>query len=552
VPAGLFERFSHESTCVSRGYLGPDRRECQLENTAEEHFIIDWHPDYDNVLIAGGGSGHAFKHGPVLDEYVASRTVEGATDLAFDQMVRLAPRGDIRARLPRDSPSPLAPSCRPSLLPPARASPGSRRPSPWSCSPSSRSHSVVSRATCRRNRRAWRGELWRAGTNEAPLLVYVTMEEERTRAVPIIGGSSAFRYQPYARFELVVRRIPSGEIVQVQRLADRRDYTDEQAPAILGVVGDLLWVWRDSLEGYHLPNLALQVTPSMLVPTALATREMLPVEAKGYRMAGTLGTLVARGRDARLYRIDAAPPSLATLDPSALPPTNNSTRVEDRFDYLIPPQRSWNTTSPGTVMQKSFLTRTGLWYALLSESEREGVSRWPSGEDRPFGQVARMLHRAPYTLDGRGQPEIRVDAVQPVGVERLIQAGLRDSLCGSRVGRGRSQLVAGAGQVAPRGGGAVGAAATHEGWACPLAYVDRDVDDLGVPRPRVAARLLRSHPGAFAGRPARAGRLDRRAVGSAPHPGAGDRRTCSRSASRRRRPLTRAVRPAPRAVVARA
>lgn len=266
------------------------------------------------------------------------------------------------------------------------------------------------------------GELWRAGTNAAPLLVYITMEE-RTRAVPIIGGSSSFRYQPYARFELVVRRIPSGELVQVQRLADRRDYTDEQAPTILGVVGDLLWVWRDSLEGYHLPNLALQVTPSMLVPTALATREMLPVEAKGYRMAGTLGTLVARGRDARLYRIDAAPPSLATLDPSALPPTNNSTRVEDRFDYLVPPQRSWNTTSPSTVMQKSFLTRTGLWYSLLSESEREGVSRWPSGEDRPFGQVARMLHRAPYTLDGRGHPEIRVDAVQPVGVERLIQAG---------------------------------------------------------------------------------------------------------------------------------
>jgi glycine/D-amino acid oxidase-like deaminating enzyme len=40
---------------------------------AEERFI-DWHPEYDNVLIAGGGSGHA-THGPVLGEYVASRTV---------------------------------------------------------------------------------------------------------------------------------------------------------------------------------------------------------------------------------------------------------------------------------------------------------------------------------------------------------------------------------------------------------------------------------------------------------------------------------------------
>lgn len=62
-----------------------------MENAAEEQFTIEWHPAYDNVLIAGGGSGHAFKHGPVLGEYVASRMVGGATDPAFDQMVRLAP-----------------------------------------------------------------------------------------------------------------------------------------------------------------------------------------------------------------------------------------------------------------------------------------------------------------------------------------------------------------------------------------------------------------------------------------------------------------------------
>lgn len=67
-----------------------ETRVCQLENTADEHFIIDRHPDYDNVLIAGGGSGHAFKHGPVLGEYVARRAVGEATDPAFDQMVRLA------------------------------------------------------------------------------------------------------------------------------------------------------------------------------------------------------------------------------------------------------------------------------------------------------------------------------------------------------------------------------------------------------------------------------------------------------------------------------
>lgn len=67
-----------------------ETRVCQLENTVDEHFIVDRHPAWDNVLIAGGGSGHAFKHGPVLGEYVGRRAVGASTDPAFDQMVRLA------------------------------------------------------------------------------------------------------------------------------------------------------------------------------------------------------------------------------------------------------------------------------------------------------------------------------------------------------------------------------------------------------------------------------------------------------------------------------
>lgn len=43
----------------------------QLENTANEHFIIDTHPDDARIVIAGGGSGHAFKFGPVLGEQIA-------------------------------------------------------------------------------------------------------------------------------------------------------------------------------------------------------------------------------------------------------------------------------------------------------------------------------------------------------------------------------------------------------------------------------------------------------------------------------------------------
>jgi glycine/D-amino acid oxidase-like deaminating enzyme len=54
-----------------------ESRVCQYENTANGDFLIDCHPDYDNVLLAGGGSGHGFKHGPALGEYVARLLTRG-------------------------------------------------------------------------------------------------------------------------------------------------------------------------------------------------------------------------------------------------------------------------------------------------------------------------------------------------------------------------------------------------------------------------------------------------------------------------------------------
>ena len=50
-----------------------DSRVCQYENTSNGDFVIDRHPNFENVWIAGGGSGHGFKHGPAVGEYVAAR-----------------------------------------------------------------------------------------------------------------------------------------------------------------------------------------------------------------------------------------------------------------------------------------------------------------------------------------------------------------------------------------------------------------------------------------------------------------------------------------------
>jgi glycine/D-amino acid oxidase-like deaminating enzyme len=49
-----------------------DGRVCQYENTSTGDFIIDRHPHWPNVWIAGGGSGHGFKHGPAVGREVAA------------------------------------------------------------------------------------------------------------------------------------------------------------------------------------------------------------------------------------------------------------------------------------------------------------------------------------------------------------------------------------------------------------------------------------------------------------------------------------------------
>lgn len=56
-----------------------ESRVCQYENTATGDFLIDRHPEFDNVWIAGGGSGHGFKHAPAVGEHVAA-LVEGTSE----------------------------------------------------------------------------------------------------------------------------------------------------------------------------------------------------------------------------------------------------------------------------------------------------------------------------------------------------------------------------------------------------------------------------------------------------------------------------------------
>jgi sarcosine oxidase len=61
-----------------------ETRVCQYENSSNGDFLIDRHPKLSNVWLAGGGSGHGFKHGPAVGEYTAAMVLgEGTAEPRF-------------------------------------------------------------------------------------------------------------------------------------------------------------------------------------------------------------------------------------------------------------------------------------------------------------------------------------------------------------------------------------------------------------------------------------------------------------------------------------
>jgi glycine/D-amino acid oxidase-like deaminating enzyme len=71
----------------------------QIALTPDTHFIVDWHPEHANVLLAGGCSGHLYKHGPVFGDFVAG---VGVRDYGTAPRFKIAGRCKLS---PRESPS---------------------------------------------------------------------------------------------------------------------------------------------------------------------------------------------------------------------------------------------------------------------------------------------------------------------------------------------------------------------------------------------------------------------------------------------------------------
>jgi len=67
-----------------------ETRVCIYNNTPDDDFVIDWHPDIPGVLIVTGFSGHGFKFGPLIGRIAADLLISGASryDLASFALAR--------------------------------------------------------------------------------------------------------------------------------------------------------------------------------------------------------------------------------------------------------------------------------------------------------------------------------------------------------------------------------------------------------------------------------------------------------------------------------
>jgi sarcosine oxidase len=71
---------------------------CMFTNSPDEHFLLDVHPQYPQVSLAAGFSGHGFKFCSVVGEIMADLALEGSTrrDLELFRLARFE-RTDRRA-----------------------------------------------------------------------------------------------------------------------------------------------------------------------------------------------------------------------------------------------------------------------------------------------------------------------------------------------------------------------------------------------------------------------------------------------------------------------
>jgi glycine/D-amino acid oxidase-like deaminating enzyme len=75
-----------------------ETRVCVYNNTPDDDFIIDWHPEIENALIVTGFSGHGFKFGSIVGRIGAELLLSGRTSYNIDRfsLARFGIKNEVR------------------------------------------------------------------------------------------------------------------------------------------------------------------------------------------------------------------------------------------------------------------------------------------------------------------------------------------------------------------------------------------------------------------------------------------------------------------------
>jgi sarcosine oxidase len=62
---------------------------CHYESTSSNNFIVDWHPQWSNVLIGAGGNAEGAKFAPKMGDYIAQRAMGVVGDKAIADVFKI-------------------------------------------------------------------------------------------------------------------------------------------------------------------------------------------------------------------------------------------------------------------------------------------------------------------------------------------------------------------------------------------------------------------------------------------------------------------------------
>ena len=83
------------------GAILSEARVCQYTNTPDGNFILDYYPENQRIILAGGGSGHAYKLGPAIARHIYDLIIGKQQPIPMFSLERLNENSEFKSQFKR-------------------------------------------------------------------------------------------------------------------------------------------------------------------------------------------------------------------------------------------------------------------------------------------------------------------------------------------------------------------------------------------------------------------------------------------------------------------